>query len=92
MREPFLEAVRGFLYKKEMPHASIFDIIKEYRLRAWFNGRTLAFQACDEGSIPFARYVGLNAGVAQSVEHLHGKEKVVGSIPTPSFYFRAGRR
>ena len=27
-----------------------------------------------------------NAGVAQSVEHLHGKEKVVGSIPTPSLF------
>ena len=55
-------------------------------MRAWFNGRTLAFQACDEGSIPFARCIDPNAGVAQSVEHLHGKEKVVGSIPTPSFY------
>ena len=25
------------------------------------------------------------AGIAQLVEHLHGKEKVVGSIPIPSF-------
>ena len=32
-----------------------FDIMLGSNLRAWFNGRTLAFQACDEGSIPFAR-------------------------------------
>ena len=57
-------------------------------MRAWFNGRTLAFQACDVGSIPIARWTFDNffAGVAQSVEHLHGKEKVVGSIPTPSCF------
>ena len=27
-----------------------------------------------------------HAGVAQLVEHLHGKEKVVGSIPIPSLF------
>ena len=31
------------------------------------------------------------AGVAQSVEHLHGKEKVVGSIPTPSLFLKLNK-
>ena len=32
------------------------------------------------------------AGIAQLVEHLHGKEKVVGSNPIPSFYFLKNKK
>jgi hypothetical protein len=49
---------------------------------------TSAFQADDEGSIPSTRSrnwaLGINAHIAQSVEHFLGKEEVSGSNPDMS--------
>ena len=36
---------------------------------------------------PTLEHLRLYAGIAQLVEHLHGKEKVVGSNPIPSLFF-----
>src|SRR5690606_38813981 len=63
-----------------------------------FNGRTSAFQADGAGSIPVSRSIAgvsldprcqgtTHAHVAQSVEHLLGKEEVDGSIPFVSTTF-----
>ena len=53
---------------------------------------TSAFQADDAGSIPAARSNLVFAHVAQSVEHILGKDEVTGSIPVMSSTFISGQR
>ena len=51
-------------------------------VRPSYNGNTLAFQARAAGSIPAGR--SKDAFLAQSVERIHGKDEVAGSIPAKS--------
>ncbi len=65
-----------------------------YNMRVWFNGRTSAFQAEDEGSIPFTRsyqkyFMFLFCANGSVVEHRLAKARAAGSNPVSrSFYAR----
>ena len=57
---------------------NVSTLYRKAELRVWYNGRTSAFQADDEGSIPstrsnLERFV---ADIAQSVERILGKDEV----------------
>ena len=59
------------------------------KLVTWVRFPSPAFQPDVIGKTIYAlSCTALNAGVAQLVEHLHGKEKVVGSIPIPSLFLK----
>ena len=76
------------------------------RLREELNGRAKAFQADDEVSIPFTRFVGCFAGirrllrvrkvftaaVAQLVERVLGKDEVTSSSLVSSSFGGGGQR
>ena len=57
---------------------NVSTLYRKAELRVWYNGRTSAFQADDEGSIPstrsnLERFV---ADIAQLVECILGKDEV----------------